>query len=101
MSKNKFKRGTYEKKTTIRCVWCDQATEVVHESATTCSGKCRGRLFRFRQRTGLEPEPAPGNVSVEHAIAELVAELLARERQRRMSDKYLSTLPAWKRPPGS
>jgi len=75
--------------------------EVVHETAQTCSGKCRGRLYRFRQRTGLEPLEAPGDVSVEQAIATLVAELFARERTRRMAERAIDTQPWWKRPPGA
>lgn len=83
--KNKvFPRGPYTRRHECRCMWCGHTFTTVREDADTCGGRCRGKVYRFRQRTGLDPETPPGELSVQTAIEELIAELFARERLRRM-----------------
>lgn len=83
MPRNGGQRGPYNTKHTIICAWCGEAWDSVRLDRQTCSGKCRSRLMRYRQRTGLEPLEPPGEVGVEDAIKELFADLCAQERKRR------------------
>ena len=84
MPRNAGLRGTYTQKHTMRCAWCDERFESVRAEAATCSPACRGRLKRFRDRTGFNPESPPGGDSVKQAVEGLIAELIARERARRI-----------------
>lgn len=88
MPRNSGPRGPYSTKHTIKCAWCGEHHECVKLTTQTCSGRCRSRLMRYRQRTGLDPLEPPGEQSVEEAIKELFAMLCAAERVRRV--KYQS-----------
>lgn len=76
--------GTYWKRNKVQCVWCGEAFKTNHYNATTCSGKCRSRLHAFRQLTGFDPHHPPGPVTAYTAYLDLLAQLLAAERVRRL-----------------
>jgi hypothetical protein len=83
MPRNSGKRGTYRAKHLLRCVWCDIPFPAVNSGKKTCSGKCRGRLFRYHQRTGFDPLEPPGPITVRDALELLFAWLCGRESMRR------------------
>lgn len=83
-----------QKKHTRICVWCDERFECSNSNAQTCGGRCRVRLSKYRTATGMEPLTPPRTAGASEAIAELVAQLLAKERIRRMTQAAIDGLPA-------
>lgn len=65
------------------CVWCGEPFATNHSNARTCGGYCRTQLARYRKATGFDPAEPVGRITATAAVAELVGQLLADERDRR------------------
>lgn len=66
-----------------RCMWCGGIFDCSRMDVSTCGPKCRQKLHRYRERTGFDPLIPPGDKTVQEALDDLIADLIARERLRR------------------